>query len=52
MTSKKKLNPCIVVCPRCSGYLDKVGSNGERELYVCKKCTTRINAPVIKEMKK
>jgi tRNA(Ile2) C34 agmatinyltransferase TiaS len=49
---KKKLQPYIVVCPRCSSDLDFVGSNGERELYVCKKCTTRVNAPLIKEVKK
>jgi tRNA(Ile2) C34 agmatinyltransferase TiaS len=51
MTSKKKLQPYIVICPRCLGYLDKVGSNGERELYVCKKCTTKVNSPAIKDSK-
>jgi tRNA(Ile2) C34 agmatinyltransferase TiaS len=51
MTSKKKLQPYIVVCPMCRGYLDKLKSNGDREYYKCKSCSTEVNSPAIKDSK-
>jgi len=50
--AKKKLQPYIVVCPMCRGYLDKLKSNGDREYYKCKSCSTEVNSPAIKEGKK
>jgi tRNA(Ile2) C34 agmatinyltransferase TiaS len=48
---KKKLNPYIVVCPRCSSYLELIYTDGNFENYKCKKCSTEVTSPVIKDHK-
>jgi tRNA(Ile2) C34 agmatinyltransferase TiaS len=52
MMAKKKLNPYIVVCPRCSSYLELIYTDGKHEEYKCRKCNTEVNSPAIKEDKK
>jgi hypothetical protein len=32
---KKKLQPYIVVCPRCSSYLELMYTDGKHEEYKC-----------------
>jgi tRNA(Ile2) C34 agmatinyltransferase TiaS len=49
---KKKLNPYIVVCPRCSSYLELVYTDGTKEYYKCKACNTEVISPAIKEKRK